>query len=57
MYYDGVTIRETTDMPLSGFGRVVPHKHVAGYCCVLVAAAYVAAAALLVAYLLGDLLW
>jgi hypothetical protein len=36
---------------------VVPHHRTAGYCCVFVAAAYVAAVALLVAYLLGDLLW
>jgi hypothetical protein len=42
---------------LSGFGSVAPHHRVAGYCCVFAAAAYVAAVALLVAYLLGDLLW
>jgi hypothetical protein len=34
-----------------------PHRRVAGYCCVFVVSAYVAAIALLVAYLLSDLLW
>jgi hypothetical protein len=41
----------------SWFKSVVPHHRVAGYCCVFVVAAYVVAIALLVAYLLGDLLW
>jgi hypothetical protein len=41
---------------LSWFRSVAPHHRVAGYCCVLVAAAYVVAIALLVAYLLSDLL-
>jgi hypothetical protein len=42
---------------LSRVRDVAPHQRAAGYCCVFVAAAYVAAVALLVAYLLGDLLW
>jgi hypothetical protein len=37
--------------------NIAPQPMVAGYCCVFIAAAYVAAVALLVAYLLGDLLW
>jgi hypothetical protein len=41
---------------LSWFRTIAPHHRVAGYCCVLVAALYVAAIALLVAYLLSDLL-
>ena len=42
---------------LSWLKSATPHHRVAGYCCVLVAAVYVAAIALLVAYLLGDLIW
>jgi hypothetical protein len=42
---------------LSWFRSVAPHHRVAGYCCVFVATVYVVAVALLVAYLLGDLLW
>jgi hypothetical protein len=41
---------------MSWFRNIAPHRRVAGYCCVLAAAAYVAAVALLVAYLLSDLL-
>lgn len=42
---------------LSWIRIVAPQHRVAGYCCVLIAAAYVAAVALLVVYLLGELLW
>jgi hypothetical protein len=42
---------------LSWIRSAAPHRRVAGYCCVLVVSIYVAAIALLVAYLLGDLLW
>jgi hypothetical protein len=42
---------------LSRLRTVGPTHRAAGVCCVLIAAAYVGAAALLVAYLLGDLLW
>jgi hypothetical protein len=41
----------------SWFRTVGPNHRVAGYCCVFVAAAYVAAIALLVAYLLGNMPW
>jgi hypothetical protein len=42
---------------LSWIRSAAPNRRVAGYCCVFVVAAYVAAIALLVAYLLGTLLW
>jgi hypothetical protein len=42
---------------LSWFRHVAPQHRVAGYCCVFVAAAYVVAVTLLVAYLLSDLPW
>jgi len=42
---------------LSWLKSFAPHHRVAGYCCVAIGAAYVIAVALLVAYLLGDMLW
>jgi hypothetical protein len=42
---------------MSWIKSVVPNHRVAGYCCVFIAAAYVVAVALLVGYLIGDLLW
>jgi hypothetical protein len=42
---------------LSWLRSVAPHRRIAGYCCVFVAAAYIVAVALLVAYLLGVQFW
>ncbi len=39
------------------FGRTHSSHHMAGYCCVFLAAAYVAAIVFLVGYLIATLLW
>jgi hypothetical protein len=53
----GVTDARGAMKSLSWFRNIAPHHRVAGYCCVFLAAAYIAAVAVLVAYLLGELFW